>query len=74
MLYKVIYDIINMYSYDIKIINDDLFEYKCSQCRKFYLHTDLKETNEQSWRPPPRIYCEKCRKFFGNFFSYKEFK
>ena len=75
MLYKNIFDIINEYLYNIKIINEKIFMFKCSQCREFYHTHKLKETNEQSWGPY-RIYCPKCRKMFRSsfMFTYKEFK
>ena len=75
MLYKSIFNIINSYLYNIKIIDEKNFMFKCSQCREFYHMRRLKETNEQSYGPY-RIYCPKCRNMFRNYFmfTYKEFK
>lgn len=76
MLYPVIYNIINEYSSTIKIINKNTFKYKCSQCRDFYYHYNLKETKEQSTPSSPRIYCCECRILMKRyyFFTYKKFK
>jgi len=74
MLYKVIYEIINEYMYNIQIIDEKKFKYKCSQCRKYFLHTDLKECTDQSGSPW-RIYCKECIDYFHFIFNnYKEFK
>ena len=73
MLYKELFDIINSYLYNIKIINQHRIMFKCSQCREFYDYWNLKETNEQSWGPY-RIYCPMCRQMFRLTFTYKPFK
>jgi hypothetical protein len=74
MLYKIIYEIINEYMYNIQIIDEERFKYRCSQCRKFFLHTDLKECLDQRGSPC-RIYCYECIDFFKwVFHNYKEFK
>ena len=73
MFYKDIFDIINTYLYNIEIYENKL-RYRCSQCRKFYDSHELLETLEQSWKNNRRIYCADCRKIFGLFFTYKEFK
>ncbi len=38
-MYKVIYDLINGYLYNIQIIDKITFQYRCSQCRKLFLLT-----------------------------------
>jgi len=74
MLYKVIYDIINEYSRNIKIIDEITFKYRCSQCRKLFLQKDLQECLDQSGSPW-RIYCYDCENMFKWIFhNYREFK
>ena len=70
-LYPEIYNIITSYLYNIQIIDDTIYRFKCSQCRKFYDQSILKETNEQSWNNAHRIYCPSCRKMFGLQWTYK---
>lgn len=76
MLYQDIFDTINLYLLNIQIINEHIFKYRCSQCRDFFPHYLLKETNEQSSSRRPRVYCSECRILLKRycFFSYKKFK
>lgn len=76
MLYKNIFDTINLYLQNVKIVNDHIFKFRCSQCRHFFPHYQLKETNEQSYKTNARIYCSECRQLMKRyfFFTYKEFR